>query len=81
MAWRYPPPGGFMGFANETPAQKAVFQRAGMGSGGGTRRRKKAKAAAPKRRKKSSKRRAAAPKKGSAAMKRKMARLRAKRKK
>ena len=80
MAWRYPPPGGFAGFAQETPAQQAVFTKGGM-SNGGTRRRakKKAKAAAPRRRKKASGK--AGTGKGSAAMKRKMARLRRMRKK
>lgn len=80
MAWRYPPPGGFAGFAQETPAQQSVFQKGGM-SNGGTRRRakKKAKASAPRRRKKSSGK--AGTGKGSAAMKRKMARLRRMRKK
>lgn len=81
MAWRYPPPGGFAGFAQETPAQQAQFGKASNG-GGGTRRRsrkKKAKAAAPRRRKKSSGK--AGTGKGSAAMKRKMARLRRMRKK
>jgi hypothetical protein len=78
--WRYPPPGGFAGFAQETPAQQSVFTKGGM-SNGGTRRRakKKAKAAAPRRRKKSSGK--AGTGKGSAAMKRKMARLRRMRKK
>jgi hypothetical protein len=81
MAWRYPPPGGFAGFAQETPAQQDVFRKAGSMNGGGTRRRakKKAKAAAPRRRKKSSGK--AGTGKGSAAMKRKMARLRRMRKK
>lgn len=80
MAWRYPPPGGFAGFAQETPAQQAVFGRgATNGGGGGTRRRKKAKkSAAPKRRKRRSTAKAG---KGSAAMKRKMARLRKMRRK
>lgn len=81
MAWRYPPPGGFAGFAQETPAQQAVFSRGGS-SNGGTRRRsrkKKAKASAPRRRKKSKTKARAG--KGSAAMKRKMARLRKMRKK
>jgi len=79
MPWRYPPPGGFAGFAQETPAQQAQFGKAGM-SNGGTRRRakKKAKASTPRRRKKSSARKTG---KGSAAMKRKMARLRRMRKK
>jgi hypothetical protein len=81
MPWRYPPPGGFAGFAQETPAQQSVFSKGGM-SNGGTRRRsrkKKAKASAPRRRKKSSGK--AGTGKGSAAMKRKMARLRRMRKK
>lgn len=77
MAWRYPPPGGFAGFAQETPAQQAQFGRA-AGSGGGTPRRRKAKKAAPKRRKRRSTAKAG---KGSAAMKRKMARLRRMRRK
>ena len=81
MAWRYPPPGGFAGFAQETPAQQNQFGRMSS-SGGGTRRRakKKAKASTPRRRKKSSARKAGTGK-GSAAMKRKMARLRKMRKK
>jgi hypothetical protein len=80
MAWRYPPPGGFAGFAQETPAQQGQFTRSGS-SGGATRRRakKKAKASAPRRRKKSKGK--AGTGKGSAAMKRKMARLRKMRKK
>jgi hypothetical protein len=83
MAWRYPPPGGFAGFAQETPAQQAQFGGMKGSSNGGTRRRsrkKKAKASAPRRRKKSSTRKAGTGK-GSAAMKRKMARLRKMRKK
>jgi hypothetical protein len=82
MAWRYPPPGGFAGFAQETPAQQAQFGKAGMSSGGTRRRsrKKKAKASTPRRRKKSSSRKAGTGK-GSAAMKRKMARLRKMRKK
>jgi hypothetical protein len=81
MSWRYPPPGGFAGFAQETPAQQNQFGKAGS-SNGGTRRRakKKAKASTPRRRKKSSARKAGTGK-GSAAMKRKMARLRKMRKK
>jgi hypothetical protein len=79
MAWKYPPPGGFAGFAQETPAQQNQFGRA-ESSNGRTRRRskKKAKVAAPRRRKKSSGK--AGTGKGSAAMKRKMARLRKMRK-
>ena len=74
MPWRYPPPGGFAGFAQETPAQQAMFSKTG-GNGGGRRRRKKAKkSAAPKRRRKAAKKSGTG--KGSAAMKRKMARLR-----
>jgi len=81
MAWRYPPPGGFAGFAQETPAQQAQFGKAGMSSGGTRRRaKKKAKASTPRRRKKSSARKTGTGK-GSAAMKRKMARLRRMRKK
>ncbi len=80
MAWRYPPPGGFAGYAQETPAQQNQFGRAAS-SNGGTRRRakKKAKASTPRRRKKSSRKTGTG--KGSAAMKRKMARLRKMRKK
>jgi len=81
MAWRYPPPGGFAGFAQETPAQQAQFGGMKGSSNGGTRRRakKKAKASAPRRRKKSKGKTGTG--KGSAAMKRKMARLRRMRKK
>jgi len=78
MAWRYPPPGGFAGFAQETPAQQAQFGRPASNGGGGRRRKKAKKAAAPKRRKR---RTAAKAGKGSAAMKRKMARLRKMRRK
>ena len=82
MAFRYPPPGGFAGFMQETPAMQNAFRSAGSMSGNGTRRRakKKAKAATRRRRKKSSTRKAGTGK-GSAAMKRKMARLRKMRKK
>jgi hypothetical protein len=82
MAWRYPPPGGFAGFAQETPAQQAAFGGTKGSSNGGTRRRsrkKKAKASSPRRRKKSKGK--AGTGKGSAAMKRKMAALRKMRKK
>lgn len=77
------PPGGFAGFAQQTDATKALFQRAGR-KGGKTsarRRRKTAKAAAPKRRRKSAKaKRPARLVKGSAAAKKYMASIRRKRK-
>lgn len=85
MPWRYPPPGGFAGFAEQTPAsQSALTRGTGIGNGGGGRRRrkKKAKASAPKRRRKSSgKKRGGKLKKGSAAAKARMAKLRKMRKK
>lgn len=85
MPWRYPPPGGFAGFAEQTPAaQSALTRGTGQGMGGGGRRRRKKKAAAPKRRKKrasSKAKRGGKLKKGSAAAKARMAKLRRMRKK
>lgn len=86
MPWRYPPPGGFAGFAEQTPANQSLLTRGGhSGSGnGGTRRRRKKKAAAPKRRKKrasKSTKRGGKLKKGSPAAKARMAKLRKMRKK
>lgn len=86
MPWRYPPPGGFAGFAEQTPASQSALTR-GTGitnGGGGRRRKKKAKASAPKRRKKrasSSSKRGGKLKKGSPAAKARMAKLRKMRKK
>lgn len=86
MPWRYPPPGGFAGFAEQTPANQSLLTRgghSGNGGGGGRRRRKK-KAAAPKRRKKrasSKAKRGGKLKKGSPAAKARMAKLRKMRKK
>jgi hypothetical protein len=87
------PPGGFAGFAQQTPATQALFQRAGRTGGlrsaaKRAKRRKTRAAAAPKRRRKT---RAAAPRrarraksarmvKGSAAARRHMAKLRRMRK-
>lgn len=85
------PPGGFPGFAQQTPATQALFQRAGRTGGlrsAAKRRRRKTKAASPARRRKT---RAAAPRrrraaksarmvKGSAAARRHMAKLRRMRK-
>lgn len=86
MPWRYPPPGGFAGFAEQTPANQSLLTRGGhSGNGnGGTRRRRKKKAAAPKRRKKrasKSTKRGGKLKKGSPAAKARMAKLRKMRKK
>lgn len=78
------PPGGFAGFAQQTPATQALFQRAG--SKGGKRsakRRKTAKRKTAKRkttRRTTKRRKAARLVKGSAAAKRYMARIRRKRK-
>lgn len=83
------PPGGFAGFAQQTPATQALFQRAGrvggMRSAAKRRRRKKTAARAAPRRRKSVRRRALRAKKGrlvkgSAAAKRYMAKIRRKRK-
>lgn len=83
MPWRYPPPGGFAGFAEQTPANQSLLTRGTGATSNGTRRRKK-KAAAPKRRKaraKSAGKRGGKLKKGSAAAKARMAKLRKMRKK
>lgn len=81
------PPGGFAGFAQQSPATQTLFQRAGRIGGQTTqRRRRKRKANGTAKRARSS--RANSPRKprrarlvkGSAAAKRHMARLRAKRK-
>lgn len=78
------PPGGFAGFAQQTPATQALFQRAGRKGGKRTqsKRRKAAKSAAPKRRKKTAAKRGRPARlvKGSAAAKRYMASIRRKRK-
>ena len=80
------PPGGFVGFAQQTPATQALFQRAGRigGKRSAAKRRRKRKSskkkaapAARRRRRRSTKRRLV---KGSAAAKRYMARLRRMRK-
>lgn len=86
MPWRYPPPGGFAGFAEQTPANQSLLTRGGHSGngGGGTRRRRKKKAAAPKPRKKraaKSSKRGGKLKKGSPAAKARMAKLRKMRKK
>lgn len=78
------PPGGFAGFAQQTPATQALFQRAGRigGTRSATRRRKRkatAKRAAPKRRRRTTSKKARLVK-GSAAAKRYMASIRRKRK-
>lgn len=80
------PPGGFAGFAQQTPATQAMFQRAGRTGGlrsAATRRRRKRKTAAtaPKRRRKTARRGPGRRKlvKGSAAAKRYMAKIRRKR--
>jgi hypothetical protein len=84
------PPGGFAGFAQQTPATQALFQRAGRvgGKRSAAKRRKKratAKRAAPKRSRKVARRGVRAKKarlvKGSAAAKRYMASIRRKRRK
>jgi len=80
------PPGGFAGFAQQTPATQALFQRSGRVGGqrsAAKRRRKRAKTARPAARK-TAKRRTARPArlvKGSAAAKRYMASIRRKRRK
>jgi len=85
------PPGGFAGFAQQTPATQRLFAQAAGRRGGRTtqRRRRKSRAAAgaPRRRRKSSSRRRATARrsrpmrlvKGSAAAKRYMAKIRRKR--
>jgi len=85
------PPGGFAGFAQQTPATQRLFSQAAGRRGGQTtqrRRRRKAKAAAPRRRRRAAasaaprRRRARRPArlvKGSAAAKRYMASIRRKR--
>jgi len=78
------PPGGFAGFAQQTPATQALFQRAGRIGGkrsAAKRKRAKKKAAksAPRRRKRAAKKSRLV--KGSAAAKRYMASIRRKRKK
>jgi len=85
------PPGGFAGFAQQTPATQRLFSQAAGRRGGQTtqrRRRRKAKAAAPRRRRRSAssapRRRARRARparlvKGSAAAKRYMASIRRKR--
>ena len=81
------PPGGFAGFAQQTPATQALFQRAGR-VGGTSRRRKRrtkaktkratrARAAAPRTRKRAKAKRLV---KGSRAAKAYMAKIRRKRK-
>jgi len=79
------PPGGFAGFAQQTDATRAMFQRAGRKGGkrSAAKRRKRAtaKRAAPKRRKRATAKRGKARLvKGSAAAKRYMASIRRKRK-
>jgi len=79
------PPGGFAGFAQQTPATQALFQRSGrVGGKRSAAKRKRAKKtaarAAPKRRRKRAGKKARLVK-GSAAAKRYMASIRRKRKK
>lgn len=74
------PPGGFAGFSQMTPASQDALTKSVRSSNGPRRRKKAKKSAAPRRRKKAAKRKASSGK-GSAAMKRKMARLRKMRKK
>jgi len=76
------PPGGFAGFAQQTPATQQLFARASGRRGGRTtqrRRRAKAKAAGAPRRRRAASRRPARLVKGSAAAKRYMASIRRKR--
>lgn len=80
------PPGGFAGFAQQTAATQAMFQRSGRIGGkrsAAKRRRTKKKAAraAPRRKRKTARGRKARLVKGSAAAKRYMASIRRKRKK
>jgi len=81
------PPGGFAGFAQQTAATQALFQRAGRKGGkrSATKRRRKAtakRASAPKRKRRApAKRGKARLVKGSAAAKRYMASIRKKRRK
>jgi len=80
------PPGGFAGFAQQTPATQALFQRSGRVGGkrsAAKRRRKRAKTAKTATRK-TARRRSARPArlvKGSPAAKRYMAKIRRKRRK
>jgi len=82
------PPGGFAGFAQQTPATQAMFQRAGRPGGkrsAAVRRRKKrktvkARGTRAKVRKRTTSKRKARLVKGSAAAKRYMASIRRKRK-
>lgn len=77
------PPGGFAGFAQQTPATQALFQRAGRvgGQRSAAKRRKRKKSAAKKTtRRKTTRRKRARLVKGSAAAKRYMASIRRKRK-
>lgn len=81
------PPGGFAGFAQQTPATQALFQRSGRVGGqrsAAKRRRKRAKTAKTATRKTARRRKSARPArlvKGSAAAKRHMAKIRRKRRK
>lgn len=77
------PPGGFYGFANQTPATQQMFARAGRIGGLRSAKRRKRKSAAKKKsvraagkRRRSSSRKRKALVKGSAAAKRRMAQLR-----
>lgn len=82
------PPGGFAGFAQQTPATQALFQRAGRigGKRSAAKRKRKKSAkkrvarAAPKRRRRAKSKRPARLVKGSAAAKRYMASIRKRRK-
>lgn len=79
------PPGGFAGFAQQTPATQALFQRAGRKGGLRSARKRRSKAKTKTTRRKSVRKRAVRAKKarlvkGSAAAKRYMASIRRKRK-
>lgn len=79
------PPGGFAGFAQQTPATQAMFQRAGRVGGQRSaakrrRKRKTAKAARPAARRRVGRKKKARLVKGSRAAKAYMAKIRRKRK-
>lgn len=83
MPWRYPPPGGFAGFAEQTPAAQSALTKGTGSMSSGPRRSRKKKASAPKRRGKAKRAHKSGGKlkKGSPAAKRRMAKLRRMRKK
>lgn len=77
------PPGGFAGFAQQTPATQAMFQRAGRKGGKRSARKRRAKAKASgktARKRRTPRKRNGKLVKGSAAAKRRMAAIRRKRK-